>query len=75
MEVKAFLGGQFTFVLPMPNAIAVGDTFKAIAGCDKTFSTCYTNFNNALNFRGEPYVPGMDKLLSTSSTTNTMMEG
>ena len=75
MEVKSFLNSQFAFVLPMPNAITVGDTFKAIAGCDKTFPTCYTNFNNAVNFRGEPYVPGMDQLLSTASTTNSMMEG
>ena len=75
MEVKSFLNGQFTFVLPMPNGITVGDTFKAIAGCDKTFPTCYTNFNNAVNFRGEPYVPGMDTLLTTASTAATLMEG
>ena len=72
MEVKTFQNGQFTFVLPMPNAITAGDTFKAIAGCDKTFPTCYTNFNNAINFRGEPYVPGMDAILTTSSTSSNL---
>ena len=73
MEVKAFLNSQFTFVLPMPNAITAGDTFHAIAGCDKSFPTCFTTFNNAVNFRGEPYVPGMDALLTTASTANNLI--
>ncbi|MFM9889620.1 MAG: DUF2163 domain-containing protein [Rickettsiales bacterium] len=72
MEIKEFSNKQFTLVLPMPNAIAVGDTFTAIAGCDKTFFTCYSKFANAVNFRGEPYVPGMDKLLATSATSNDL---
>jgi uncharacterized phage protein (TIGR02218 family) len=72
MEIKEFSNKQFTLVLPMPNNIAVGDTFNAIAGCDKTFITCYSKFANAVNFRGEPYVPGMDKLLATSATANDL---
>ncbi|MGI4775414.1 MAG: DUF2163 domain-containing protein [Janthinobacterium lividum] len=28
-----------------------------IAGCDKEFITCCNKFNNAVNFRGEPYIP------------------
>lgn len=74
MEVKTFLNGQATFVLPMPNAIAAGDTFKAIAGCDKSFPTCYSRFANAANFRGEPYVPGMDSLLATAATATNLRE-
>ncbi len=70
MEVKEFASGRFNMVLPMPKNIAVGDTFNAIAGCDKTFNTCYSKFNNAVNFRGEPHVPGNDKMLATSSTAN-----
>jgi uncharacterized phage protein (TIGR02218 family) len=72
MEIKEFSNKQFTLVLPMPNNVAVGDTFNAIAGCDKTFNTCFTKFSNAVNFRGEPYVPGMDKMLSTASTSNDL---
>jgi len=72
MEIKEFANKQFTLVLPMPNNIAVGDTFNAIAGCDKTFNTCFTKFSNAVNFRGEPYVPGMDKMLSTAATANDL---
>ena len=74
MEIKEFGNKQFTLVLPMPNNIAVSDTFNAIAGCDKTFNTCFAKFSNAVNFRGEPYVPGMDKMLSTAATSNDLQQ-
>jgi len=31
-------------------------------GCDKRFETCVTRFANAVNFRGEPHLPGADLL-------------
>jgi uncharacterized phage protein (TIGR02218 family) len=68
MEVRDFSGGRFGLFLPMPNAIVVGDQYTAIAGCDKVFGTCVSRFNNAINFRGEPHVPGTDKLMETSAT-------
>lgn len=72
MEIKEFANKQFTLALPMPHAVAVGDTFKAVAGCDKTITTCAAKFANAVNFRGEPYVPGMDKVLATAATANDL---
>jgi uncharacterized phage protein (TIGR02218 family) len=72
MEIKEFSNTQITLVLPMPNNVTVGDTFNAIAGCDKTIATCIAKFNNAVNFRGEPYVPGMDKMLATAATANDL---
>lgn len=72
MEIKEFSNKQITLVLPMPNNVVVGDTFNAIAGCDKTFNTCFTKFSNAVNFRGEPHVPGMDKMLATAATANDL---
>ncbi len=72
MEIKEFANKQFTLVLPMPNNIAIGDSFNAIAGCDKTIGTCAGKFANAVNFRGEPYVPGMDKMLATAATSNDL---
>lgn len=72
MEVKEFAGGLFTLVLPMPYSIQDGDAYTASAGCDKRFETCVSRFNNALNFRGEPHVPGTDKLLETASTRNAL---
>lgn len=31
-------------------------------GCDRTIATCAERFGNAINFRGEPFVPGADLL-------------
>jgi uncharacterized phage protein (TIGR02218 family) len=43
--------------------IALGDTFVVTAGCDKRFDTCRARFDNALNFRGFPHIPGNDFIL------------
>jgi uncharacterized phage protein (TIGR02218 family) len=68
MEVKEFASGQVVLALPMGKSIQVGDTLNIIAGCDKTRETCQSKFSNILNFRGEPDVPGVDKLLTTAGT-------
>ena len=68
MEVREFAAGRFSLFLPMPNAIGIGDGYTAVAGCDKAFDTCVGRFDNAVNFRGEPHVPGTDKMLETSAT-------
>ena len=68
MEVKEFASTQVVLALPMGKSIQVGDTFDIIAGCDKTRETCQSKFTNILNFRGEPDVPGTDKLLTTAGT-------
>ena len=55
-------GGIVAIVLqssPVP-AIRVGDAFSIVAGCDKSFPTCKAKFDNALNFRGFPHLPGND---------------
>lgn len=44
----------------MPEPIADGDSFTVSAGCDKRFATCRDRFNNAINFRGFPHIPGND---------------
>ncbi|GAA4046012.1 DUF2163 domain-containing protein [Parerythrobacter jejuensis] len=31
-------------------------------GCDHTIATCYNRFSNAVNFQGEPFLPGNDLL-------------
>ena len=64
MEVKRNQAGEVELSLPMPYALAVSDNYTITAGCDKRFSTCVDVFSNALNFRGEPHVPGNDKLIS-----------
>ena len=48
----------------MPEPIAAGDTFIVTAGCDKRFATCRDRFNNTVNFRGFPHIPGNDFIIS-----------
>lgn len=44
--------------------IAAGDSVRLEAGCDKRAETCRLKFNNLLNFRGFPHIPGEDWLMS-----------
>lgn len=43
-------------------AVAPGDQVRLEAGCDKTVETCRVKFDNFLNFRGFPDIPGDDWL-------------
>jgi len=64
-ETKAFAAdGTIEVYLPTIWQPQVGDTFTMVAGCDRNYSTCINRFNNRLNFRGEPMVPGNDYLAS-----------
>lgn len=65
MEVKDFTqtSGIVTIFLPMPYTIVAGDTFTIYPGCDKSLTTCGSVFNNVINFRGEPFLPGTGDLL------------
>jgi len=40
--------------------VAAGDRFRVVAGCDKQVGTCRVKFDNLLNFRGFPLIPGDD---------------
>lgn len=40
----------------------VGTKVEVREGCDRTLATCQSRFDNAINFRGEPYLPGNDLL-------------
>lgn len=64
MEVKSSdNGGTITLQQPLPFGVGAGDTYSLVKGCDKTLSTCKNTFNNVVNFRGFPHLPGMDKLV------------
>lgn len=49
---------------PLPYSLSTGDTFTAVAGCNRRFAICKSRFNNKDNFRGFPHIPGMDKALT-----------
>lgn len=61
-DVKAFTSGTdvIEFFLAFPYDIAQGDTYSMTPGCDRSFPTCISKWNNAVNFRGFPHVPGLD---------------
>jgi uncharacterized phage protein (TIGR02218 family) len=40
--------------------VGAGDRFRVVAGCDKQAETCRAKFDNFLNFRGFPHIPGED---------------
>jgi uncharacterized phage protein (TIGR02218 family) len=64
MEVKSWDAPSRTLVLflAMPYPTQPGDGFTVHPGCDKRLATCRDVFANVLNFRGEPFVPGLDAL-------------
>ena len=45
-----------------PESDVTGIRVRIREGCDKTIATCAARFGNAENFRGEPYLPGIDLL-------------
>jgi uncharacterized phage protein (TIGR02218 family) len=58
--------------------IAVGDTVRLKAGCNKTKAQCKNRFDNFLNFRGFPDIPGEDRQASVPvqrTTVNTSSGG
>nr|WP_245419729.1 DUF2163 domain-containing protein [Phyllobacterium salinisoli] len=40
--------------------VTVGDRFRVVAGCDKSFAQCRVKFANTINYRGFPHLPGND---------------
>ena len=59
--IAASDGATVTLRAP-PRFEAVGALVELIEGCDKSIATCSARFANAVNFRGEPYLPGIDLL-------------
>lgn len=60
--VAASTGARMTLRDSPAFAPEPGDLVELTQGCDKRFATCAARFGNALNFRGEPHLPGNDLL-------------
>ena len=56
--------GAGTLILdrPMDETLQPGTCAILREGCDHTLDTCASRFGNAVNFQGEPYLPGNDLL-------------
>lgn len=74
MEIAEFSAGVFSLMLPMPFNVVIGDTYSLIPGCRKrAIEDCKNKYNNILNNRGFPYVPGGDKMLGLGGTEGTQL--
>ncbi len=71
-QIKHWDGTSLTFSLPLfaapeGGSPSTGDTFQIAPGCnhssDPSTGDCFNKFNNIINFRGEPNIPGQDQVL------------
>ncbi len=60
--VTSSAGARVTLRMLPPFAVEAGALVEMTEGCDRTIATCAARFGNAANFRGEPYLPGIDLL-------------
>jgi len=57
------VAGSLVTVRDLPRGkVEPGCVVELREGCDKRFQTCVERFANAVNFRGEPHLPGADLL-------------
>ena len=54
--------GGLVLDVPLDETLAAGSRALLREGCDHTLDTCAARFGNAVNFRGEPFLPGNDLL-------------
>lgn len=62
MMVIAADAEGLTVDIPLDARLAAGSRAMLTEGCDHTLTTCADRFGNAVNFQGEPYLPGNDLL-------------
>ncbi len=60
--IAASSGASVTLREPPAFVAEAGTRVELSEGCDRRFSTCAARFDNAVNFRGEPHLPGADLL-------------
>ena len=59
-QVIGVVGAALVIDLPLDAAPASGTLLRLREGCDRTLGTCSSRFANAINFQGEPFLPGND---------------
>lgn len=64
-----------SFVQPVGDWVAAGDTLTVSAGCDRQFATCRDRFANVANFRGFPHIPGNDFVLRYPASSDVLDGG
>ena len=62
MEIMSAEDGWLILDAVLDPRLPVGTRALLREGCDHTLTTCTERFDNAVNFRGEPFLPGNDLL-------------
>ncbi|MDE2435547.1 MAG: DUF2163 domain-containing protein [Sphingomonadales bacterium] len=60
MGIVALQAGSLVLDTPLDSIPTPGSAVVLREGCDRTLVTCASRFGNAINFQGEPYLPGND---------------
>lgn len=60
---------------PPGGAITEGDVVALVAGCDKSAAACQQKFDNIVNFRGFPHMPGNYHVIAYPSALAPAMDG
>ncbi len=69
MGVVALNGTALVLDTPLDRAPPIGARVTVREGCNRTLATCATRFGNAINFQGEPHLPGNDLVTRYPSPT------
>ncbi|ULO25028.1 DUF2163 domain-containing protein [Methylocystis sp. SB2] len=69
------LRASVTLWTPPGGAIVAGDAVLMTAGCDKSPTSCRAKFDNIVNFRGFPHMPGNDRVIAYPSALAPAMDG
>ncbi|OYR19554.1 DUF2163 domain-containing protein [Brucella thiophenivorans] len=70
LRILAHSGNSLNLIEQPVLPVAAGDSFRVVAGCDKSFVTCKAKFANGTNFRGFPHLPGNDAAFAYVSGGN-----
>jgi uncharacterized phage protein (TIGR02218 family) len=62
VEIFSIVGNTVTLFAPLADTPGVGDALTVKEGCDRTRTMCATRFNNVIEFRGFPEIPGTDQI-------------
>ena len=63
MGIARAVGGEVVLDAPVDLTVVAGTRAIAREGCDRTLTTCSGRFANAVNFQGEPFLPGNDAIM------------
>lgn len=61
-EITAIANGMLVVSPALAGTVTAGTRIELREGCDHRWTTCRHRFGNAVNFRGEPFLPGNDLL-------------